>query len=161
ESCVTVGTAFSYRYDEKYKSPRELVNLLIDVVCRGGNLALNIAPQPNGMLPAQAVRNVQGMGAWLKANGEAIYGTRMTTPNEDGNVAFTKKGDITYALLRLEENEPLTEKILIPWPGEVKKITLLGANAEVAFEKAENGYVVYIPYALIGANPIAPAFRME
>ncbi len=161
ESCVTVGTAFSYRYDEKYKSSRQLVNLLIDVVCRGGNLALNIAPQPNGILPAEAIRQVNGMGAWLRANGEAIYGTRMTTPNEDGIFAFTKKGSLTYALMRLNENEPLPEKVLIPWPGEVKKNTLISTNTEVAFEKCENGYLVTLPYALIGANPIAPAFRME
>lgn len=161
ESCVTVGTAFSYRYDEKYKSSRDLVNLLIDVVCRGGNLALNIAPQPNGMLPAEGARSIAGMGKWLKANGEAIYGTRMTAPNEDGAFAFTKKEGVTYALMRLNENETLPEKVLIPWPGEVKKITLLGANAEVAFEKTENGYAASIPYPMIGTNPIAPAFKME
>ena len=161
ESCVTVGTAFSYRYDEKYKSSRDLVNLLIDVVCRGGNLALNIAPQPNGMLPAEGARSIAGMGKWLKANGEAIYGTRMTAPNEDGAFAFTKKEGVTYALMRLNENETLPEKVLIPWPGEVKKITLLGANAEVSFEKCENGYAASIPYPMIGTNPIAPAFKME
>ena len=56
ESCVTVGYAFSYRFADRYKTPRQLVHLLTDVVCRGGNLALNIAPQPDGTLPAAAVR---------------------------------------------------------------------------------------------------------
>ena len=51
------------------------------------------------------------MGKWLKANGEAIYGTRMTTPNEDGAFAFTKKEGVTYALMRLNENETLPEKV--------------------------------------------------
>jgi len=161
ESCVTVGKAFSFRFDEQYKTPRQLVHLLIDVVCRGGNLALNIAPQPNGMLPAAAVRAVDGMGTWLRANGEAIYGTRMTTPNECGTVAFTKKQDAVYALVRLSEQEKLGESLVIPWPGEVGKITLLGCKAEVAFERCQDGLRVEIPYELIGSCPIAPVFQMK
>lgn len=161
ESCVTVGRAFSYRFDEQYKTPRELVHLLTDVVCRGGNLALNIAPQPNGMLPAAAIRAVDGLGAWLRVNGEAIYGTRMAEPNEIGNTAFTRKGDTVYAVVRLQEGELLGETLLIPWKGEVKKITLLDVNTETAFERTENGVLVSIPYGMIGTNPLAPAFRME
>ena len=161
ESCVTVGHAFSYRFDEQYKTPRQLVHLLADVVCRGGNLALNIAPQPNGMLPAAALRAVDGLGAWLRANGEAIYGTRMTEPNEIGHTAFTRKGDTVYAIIRLKEGEMLGEKLLIPWTGRVTKITSLDVNAEVAFETTQEGLLVTIPYGMAGTNPLAPAFRME
>jgi len=161
ESCVTVGHAFSYRFDEQYKTPRQLVHLLIDVVCRGGNLALNIAPQPNGMLPAQAVRAVDGLGAWLKANGEAIYGTRMTDPNEDGRIAFTRKGDVTYALVRLAEGEKLPESLFIPWPKPVQRVTMLDVNVPVSFVQEDGGIRVQIPYGMIGADPLAPVFRME
>ena len=161
ESCVTVGYAFSYRFAERYKTPRQLVHLLIDVVCRGGNLALNIAPQPDGNLPAAAVRSVDGMGAWLKDNGEAIYGTRLADPNEDGITAFTKKGDVHYALVRLPEGEALTDTLFIPWPHEVKRLTLLGLEAPMKFERADGGLRVSVPEILRGHNPIAPAFRME
>lgn len=161
ESCVTVGHAFSYRFDEQYKTPRQLVHLLIDVVCRGGNLALNIAPQPNGMLPAQAVRAVDGLGDWLRANGEAIYSTRMAEPNEIGPIAFTKKGEVIYALLRLPEGEKLGESLFIPWEGPVQKITMLDVNVSVAFEKADGGVRVQIPSGMAGSQPLAPAFRME
>ncbi len=161
ESCVTVGHAFSYRFDEQYKTPRQLVHLLIDVVCRGGNLALNIAPQPNGMLPAQAVRAVDGLGAWLKVNGEAIYGTRMTDPNEDGRIAFTRKDDVTYALVRLAEGEELPESLFIPWPKPVQRVTMLDVNVPVSFVQEDGGIRVQIPYGMIGAEPLAPVFRME
>ena len=161
ESCVTVGHAFSYRFDEQYKTPRELVHLLIDVVCRGGNLALNIAPQPNGMLPAQAVRAVDGLGDWLRANGDAIYGTRMAEPNELGRFAFTRKGQAVYAMFRMPEGEKLEKELLIPWQGEVSRVTLLDVNAEVSFRRTQEGLVVAIPYGMVGTNPIAPAFRME
>jgi len=161
ESCVTVGHAFSYRFDERYKTPRELVHLLIDVVCRGGNLALNIAPQPDGELPGPAVRAVDGLGAWLRANGEAIYGTRMAEPNEQGRVAFTKKGGTHYALVRLPEDEALGQTLLIPWPGEARRLTLLDVGTPVRFERVEGGLRVEIPNILAGSHPLAPVFRIE
>ncbi len=156
-----MGTAFSYRFDEQYKTPRQLVHLLIDVVCRGGNLALNIAPQPDGRLPAPAVHAVDGLGAWLRDNGEAIYGTRLSDPNEQGTVAFTRKGDTHYALLRLPEGEKLQTKLLIPWPYEAHRLTLLGLEASLSFDRTDGGLLVQLPEILAGQNPIAPAFRIE
>ena len=161
ESCVTVGRRFSFRFDEEYKTPRQLVHLLTDVVCRGGNLALNIAPQPNGALPAGALRSVEGMGAWLRANGEAIYGTRMAEPNESGRVAFTKKGEKVYAIVRQPEDEMLGDRILIPWPGEVRKVTLLDMEVSLEFQRTQEGLEVVLPYSLIGSCPLAPVFRFE
>lgn len=161
ESCVTVGTAFSYRYDEQYKTPRELVHLLIDVVCRGGNLALNIAPQPDGRLPRPAMEAAEKLGEWLKDNGEAIYGTRMADPNEQGTVAFTKKGNVHYALVRLPEGEKLTDTLLIPWPHEARKLTLLGLEAPLSFERVKEGLEVRIPEILRGHNPLSPVIRIE
>lgn len=161
ETCITAGTGFSYRYCEKYKTPRQLVRLLVDVVCRGGNLALNVGPQPNGALPVDAMKCIEGMGAWLKENGEAIYGTRLAEPNEIGRTAFTKKGDTIYAIERLEEGENLEEKVLIPWKGEVSKVTLVSMDKELAFEKTEEGVLVTLPYLIVGTNPLALALKLE
>ncbi|MBQ4193679.1 MAG: alpha-L-fucosidase, partial [Clostridia bacterium] len=161
ESCVTVGYAFSYRFKERYKTSRELVHLLIDVVCRGGNLALNIAPQPDGTLPADAVKSVDGMGDWLRENGEAIYGTRIADPNEDGITAFTKKGDVYYALVRLPAGETLGETLTIPWPHEANRLTLVSLGAPLDFTRTDKGLVVKIPEILRGHNPIAPVIRIE
>ena len=161
ESCVTVGHAFSYRFNEEYKTPRQLVHLLIDVVCRGGNLALNIAPQPDGNLPAPAVKAVDGLGAWLRDNGEAIYGTRLSEPNEQGIVAFTRKGSVHYALMRLPEGQKIESTLLLPWPRETQKVTLLGLEASLPFERTAEGLLVRMPEILLGHSPIAPAFRLE
>ena len=161
ESCVTAGTAFSYRYNERYKTPRQLVHLLIDVVCRGGNLALNIAPQPDGTLPAPAVAAADALGAWLRDNGEAIYATRMAEPNEKGTVAFTRKGETHYALCRIPEGEVLGKEILIPWPGPVSRLTLLGLEAPMHFTRTAEGALVQIPEILRGTSPLALAMRIE
>ena len=64
ETCTTVGKKFSFHYTDTFKSGHQLVLLLLDVVSKGGNLALNIAPQPDGELPAPAVRSLRDMGAW-------------------------------------------------------------------------------------------------
>ena len=160
ESCVTLGGGFSYRFEPDFKTPRQVVHLLIDVVCRGGNLALNIAPQPDGRLPAGGVRVLDALGAWLRANGEAIYGTRMADPNEAGPVAFTRRGDVHYALLRLPEGEPVPAGLLIPWPHPVKRLTLLSPEADLPFRRTEDGLLVSLPAALSGSDLLAPVIRM-
>jgi len=161
ESCVTIGTGFSFRYEDEYKSPRTLVNMLCDVVCRGGNLALNIGPQPDGRLPIGAMRSARGMGQWLKVNGEAIYGTRVCAPYEAGNLAFTQKEGHVYVIVRLEEGQNLGHTLFIPWTQETARVTLLADGSEIAFACSEAGITLHLPETLVGQNPIAPAFRLD
>ena len=161
ESCVSLGDSFSYRFEPSWKSPRRVVHLLIDVVCRGGNLALNIAPQPDGRLPEDGVRILDELGAWLRENGEAIYGTRLAEPNEANEVAFTRKGETVYALIRLPEGEVLPGEYLIPWPHPVSRLTLLSGGQKLSFRRTEAGLLVQLPSSLAGTAPYAPAIRME
>ena len=115
ESCVTMGTGFSYRYDDTYKSPRELIHLLVDVVAKGGNLALNVAPGPDGRLPQPAVDRMDTMGEWLAKNGRAIYGTRVLAPYRVGSWAFTvgKNGE-RYAIRLWKEEERDVRALKLP-----------------------------------------------
>ena len=106
ESCLTLGTGFSYRYDDAYKSCGEIIKLLIDIVCKGGNLALNIAPSPDGRLPQPAVESVLGMGEWLKKYGEGIYGTRPIAPYKKNGVCYTKKENLIYAFITENDVKP-------------------------------------------------------
>ena len=160
ESCVTVGTQWGFRYSDTYKSSRTLVRMLIDVVSRGGNLALNIGPQPNGELPAEAMREIEGLGAWLRKNGEAIYGTRPAEIPQIDRIAFTEKGDTVYALLPLEENDVISGTLQIPTQKKVSVVTWLESGDTLSFEANDEGVLVTLPHPISGTESLAAAFRL-
>jgi alpha-L-fucosidase len=65
-----------YHRDYKYKTPKTVVDLLVDIVSRNGNLLLNFPLHPDGSLVAEQREIVGGIAKWMAVNGEAIYGTR-------------------------------------------------------------------------------------
>lgn len=166
ESCITMGTGFSYRYDDTYKSPRELIHLLVNVVARGGNLALNVAPGPDGRLPRPAVERMDAMGAWLKKNGEAIYGTRVARPSSvegfGGTTAFTGKKGVTYAIRLWKEGQFGVRRLVLPAeaPEGVRKVVHLASGRPVPFRVAEKALAVELPDD-VTSDAFADAFRLE
>jgi alpha-L-fucosidase len=75
------GMAFSYGLNraeriDHYKTAREFILVLVDLVSRGGNLLLDIGPDADGTIPPLMEQRLLEIGDWLRVNGEAIYGTR-------------------------------------------------------------------------------------
>ena len=76
ETCDTLTDDWGYRPNAKIRSLRNIVNLLVKVVCNGGNLLLNVAPRPDGSFEPSEVKRLEQVGAWLEKFGDSIYGTR-------------------------------------------------------------------------------------
>jgi alpha-L-fucosidase len=97
ETCMTMGQSWAYNPDEtKWKSPRELIHNLVNVVGRGGNYLLNIGPTARGTFPPEAVVNLKAIGQWMKKNSAAIYGATYTPLSGQAWGQATRKGDKVY-----------------------------------------------------------------
>ncbi len=162
ESCITLGTSFSFKYEDVYKSPREVICLLADIVVKGGNLAINVGPQPDGRIPAGAVASLKGMGEWLAEYGEAIYGTRICAPYKKDGIGFTQKDGKVYAIQTfLSETEPVEDEVWIPYAGEFREVTALGDDKVQSFAGEEGGCRVILEHREHDKAPIARVFCLK
>jgi alpha-L-fucosidase len=149
ESCIIAGGGWSWVPEAKYMSGRQAVHMLVDIVAKGGNLLLNVAPGPHGQWHDGAYILFKEIGAWMKVNNEAIYGTRALPPYKEGQVCLTQKKDgSVYAIYLAEENEKgMPSKIWLSsiCPDKEASVSLLGVDTLLKWEKVGNGFVVDIP----------------
>jgi len=132
ESCLTLNRSWGYNpLDQAWKSTERLIRICVEVASRGGNLLLNVGPDAEGKVPEEAVERLQGLGRWLEANGEAIYGTTFGPLQELGFARTTQKGDDVCL-------------IVFDWP-EAGRIVVEGLEERVArVELVANGRA--LPY---------------
>ena len=115
----------------------------------------------NGELPARALQELSGLGAWLKVNGDAIYATRaLEVPEADG-IMFTKKKDALYAILSLNEGEALANSVYIQTDRPIQKVICLGIEKELRFTRKGKGLHVELPQELVGTSPYAVSFMLQ
>ena len=75
ETCQTFSGSWGYHRDEAtWKSVRQLVVMLIEVVSKGGNLLLNVGPTARGTFDDRAKERLEGIGAWMEGHSRSIYG---------------------------------------------------------------------------------------
>ena len=90
---ATLNHTWGYRSDDQdWKSPGDVVFKLVDIVSKGGNYLLNVGPMANGEMPQSAQDILRAAGAWLKVNGEAVYGAQATPFGDElGEMAVRNK----------------------------------------------------------------------
>ena len=164
EECRGLGLSFGYNRAEGENEtikPQDLIELLVDIVSKNGNLLLDVGPEANGTIPAIQLDRLEKLGAWLKQNGDAIYGTHPwtrangTTNQVDAegravDLRFTQKDGHLYATLF---GKPASSTILlhnlIAAPGS--EITLLGNAGPLKWSQRADDIEVTLPASLPGS----------
>jgi alpha-L-fucosidase len=97
ENCNTTNDAWGYdAKDQRFKSTREITQLLVKAVAGDGNLLLNVGPLPSGKIDPVSTARLNEVGEWLQKNGESIYGATSFREIYYDNVYTTRKGDKVY-----------------------------------------------------------------
>ncbi|MGJ8653797.1 MAG: alpha-L-fucosidase [Opitutaceae bacterium] len=141
ESCFTLGSQWQYKpTNEVYKSGDRLIKMLIENRAKGGNLLLNVGPEPNGVIPFEQERAFRELALWMFINGEAIHDIRPCPVIGEDEIYYTqsKDGKSVYVFLNefTEKNKwkhGTRKEILLR---ELKatadsKISVLGQNSRV------------------------------
>ena len=151
ESCIIAGGGWSYSFDAKYMSGREAIHTLVDIVAKGGNLLLNIAPSPEGEWDSDAYDLLEDIGDWMKVNNEAIYSTRSIAPYKYDNICITTKANGTIYLIYLVREGQTSIPSQIEFPRDVSntmKATILGLGSKLKWSKKDDGISFVIPESL-------------
>src|SRR5206468_9749052 len=135
ESWLILGEQWGWKANDKYKSAEEIIRYIIVTVGGNGNFNLNVTPMPDGRFEQRQKDILLKIGAWLKANGESVYGTR-GGPFEPGLWGATTQRD----------NQIYVH--VVSWPGETLHLPPLKERiksarcfngAEVEWKQAESG----------------------
>ena len=100
EQCdVLQDGIWGYKISETaFRSSEAVVKMIVRAAAKGANLLMNIGPDGSGQLPEEGERILADVGKWMRANGHAVYGTAGGGFSKDGNVAYTVKDGVTYAI---------------------------------------------------------------
>jgi alpha-L-fucosidase len=174
--------SWGYANNDEYRSAKSLIEELIDVVSKNGNLLLNVGPNSDGTIPEQARAILLGMGAWLKTNGEAIYGSRPWLVYGEGPTKVTgtaKNSDqqeFTAEDIRFTTHHGALYAIALGWPanrdlrirslarglpylkGPVCGVKMLGSDEALSWRQESDGLHIELPTQR--PNESAWAFRI-
>ena len=163
-----------YNKEAKYKSPKRVIDMLVDIVSRNGNLMLNF-PLPNsGALDDQELKILDEITRWMAVNSEGIYATRPWKIFGEGPVAsappsgrgarFNEAGrqDLTAEEVRFTSRGSTLYAFVMGWPDKqavikplattssvaqmkVGNVAMLGFNGKLKWNQDEKGLTVQLP----------------
>ncbi len=152
--------SWGYRFDNEYKSARQVICDLVDIVSKNGNLLINIGPKADGTITAEETEVLLTMGEWLSVNGEGVYGTTFWKQFGEGEVnavdgffkdgdekqfttedfRFTYKNGYLYAF-QMRPSKTVNIKTLrkhIPHDYLIESVELLGSDEKIDYSRDEN-----------------------
>ncbi|HZL09978.1 MAG TPA: alpha-L-fucosidase [Prolixibacteraceae bacterium] len=172
---TSIGDWF-YRTGQKYMTGTEVIQMLIDIVSKNGNLLLNVVQTPEGDLEPDVLNILDEIAKWTPVNGEAIYGTRpwkiygegpTTEKNQEkgqfggvkdvrpygsADIRFTTKGETLYAFCMSKPSGDIKINSL----GKDSKVNsktiasikILGSNEKLTWKQEGDALVINKPAKL-------------
>ena len=177
--------SWGYTEQQDYKTVAGIIGDLADIVSKNGALLLNIGPRADGTIPEPEQAMLREIGAWLRANGEAIYGTRpwclygegptlvsegaftdtSRAPYQADDIRFTVKDQALYAiLLACPAGSPVAVRHLgresmpaaSPFKGRpVAEVILLDGGLHLPFDQTADALQTRLPADYRSPNPVA------
>ena len=148
ETCMTMNDTWGFKsYDKNWKSSQTLIRTLIDIASKDGNYLLNIGPDATGRIPEESVRLLREVGAWMKQNGEAIYGTDGSPLHRLpwGRCTLKQAGADTELYLHVFD-WPADGKLLVPaLKNPVMAASLLVGGTSLAATNTPDGVLLELP----------------
>ena len=145
--------AWHYQNGQEYMDAPTVIRSLMQNVCRNGSMLLNITQHGRGDLDPQVIRICRDIGAWLKINGEALYGSRPFEVYGESSVCYTRNNGNVYATLFDWQGGPITLKALRAGGttlGKVSKVEMLGSDVALSFVQDDQGLRVTL------SGPVQP-----
>ncbi len=155
-----------YDYKAVYKTPKQVVEMLVDIVSKNGNLLLNIPQRPDGTVDDECLYILDRMARWIKVNGEGIYATTPWTSAGEGpsrvvsghfkedavdwtveDFRFTSKDGRVYAFQMTwpDSGKTMIKSLALGSVPPVASVDLLGAEGPIAFEQTARGLAIDLP----------------
>ena len=149
ETSGTLNHSWGYHaLDYRWRPTRELIQNLVGNVSLGGNYQLNVGPMGDGRFQEAAIKRLREIGAWLRVNGEAIYGSSASPVGKLpwGRVTSRRLDDKrTRLYLHLWDFTPGTAILLNGLSGQASAAQVLETGQSVEVESGERGLWVHIP----------------
>lgn len=157
-----------YMTGQKYMDAKKAVGLLMQNVSRNGSMLLNITQHGRGDLDPQVTQFCKDIGAWLKINGEAVYGSRPFEVYGENSVCYTRNNGKVYAAIMDYQGGTITLKALAgagATLGKVSKVEMIGSDEALTFIQNDQGLTVIFngslqPVPGIADQPLAMNCRV-
>lgn len=150
EACMTVPEnqwGYNKHWNGHVKTSHEIIEMIATCTSMGGNFVLNFGPQPEGTWRAYEQQLVAEVGAWMKVNGEAIYGCDNAGWTKQDWGYYTQKNDAARVNM-LVFNVPLSKQLKVSLPEKMElagNALLTDANKHFRIEKLYgNDYFIHL-----------------
>lgn len=156
EKCLNLNRgSWGYHADQHLMTLKDIIVMLVNTVDRGGNMLLNVGPDPDGVIPENQVALLKEVGAWLQQHGEGIYGTRPGPfePVEDVYGAVQRDNLIYLHVQQVKDTLQLP-----PLPGRIAACRKLSGET-IVFRQDEKGIALFMKDIL--PDPVVTTLVLE